>query len=181
MSRGLVALAAVGLLAAGCSDEPPPDWLQEVADDQVVAPSTTAPPPTSTTTTTTTVPTAAAVELEQGTCLDDVGLEGGADLERATTVPCRGPHEAEVYAVIDLEEGPGAGFPGGGNLTRRANEACQERFERFVGISFTRSALDIVTLRPTRESWDEGDRSVVCALADLDGGPLQGTARGSEQ
>jgi hypothetical protein len=174
---GATILVAAALTLSACSDEPPPTWLQGLADEQVPSTTTTVPPPT---TTTTTVPQTTVGSLRERTCLVDVSFEQGANVKAAVTIPCRRTHDAEVYAVIDLEEGRRAEFPGAGNLNGRANGRCRNRFEKFVGVPFTKSELDIVTLRPTPESWSEGDRSVVCLITELDNGPLKGSAEGSK-
>ncbi|MBA3308147.1 MAG: septum formation family protein [Chloroflexi bacterium] len=59
-----------------------------------------------------------------------------------------------------------------------AQEGCLKRFERFVGISYERSQLEVTYLSPTAVSWQDGDRRVQCVLHSGDGEPLTGSMRG---
>ena len=55
-------------------------------------------------------------------------------------------------------------------------EICLEAFDGFVGTPYVDSELDIYYLIPSEESWSDGDREVVCAVYDLSGEQLIGTA-----
>ena len=55
---------------------------------------------------------------------------------------------------------------------------CLERFDGFVGLDYEDSILDIVTLYPTSESWQQNDREVVCALYDINEEKLVGSTQG---
>jgi hypothetical protein len=179
----VLALATVVAVAVtGCSDEDPPEWLVDRA-----AP-TTSTPPTSTTlpTSTTAVEPGqdlAAIDLEPGQCIEDASAFTGRqvnEITRTRAIPCRLAHQAEVYARADLAGGPDAAFPGIGELRRQAQQVCRDGFERFVGVRWTRSELEIAALWPSPESWPTGDRLVVCVVFRLDGQPLTGSARGSQ-
>jgi hypothetical protein len=172
------ALAVVGL--AACSDDDPPEWLVDRA-----ATSTTAAP-------TTTVPTSTtvadpgqelpAIELQVGQCIADASAFTGRqvnEITRTRAVPCRLPHQAEVFVRDRLAGGPEARFPGVGELRRQAQQLCRDGFEGFVGVPWTRSELEIAALWPSPDSWAVGDRLVVCVVFRLDGETLVGTARGS--
>jgi hypothetical protein len=173
-------LLAAGLVLGACADEDPPGWLVERA-----APTTT------TALTATTVPSTtvvdpgrelAVIDLEPGVCIEDASAFTGTEVNEVTrtrAIPCRLPHEAEVYLRQDLAPGPNAAFPGVGALRNQAQEICRDGFEAFVGVAWTRSELEIAALWPSPPSWAEGDRLVVCAVFRLDGRPLTGSARGS--
>ena len=54
------------------------------------------------------------------------------------------------------------------------------RFSSFVGMDYDSSVLDITALYPSTDSWKmQDDREVVCAVYDMNGGKLTGSARGS--
>ena len=173
-------LLVTGLVLGACSDEDPPDWLVERAT-----------PTTTTAVTTTAVPSTtvadpgrelAVIELEPGVCIEDAGAFTGTEVNEITrtrAIPCRLPHQAEVYLRQNLADGPDAAFPGVGELRHRAQVVCRDGFEAFVGVRWTRSELEIAALWPSPPSWAEGDRLVVCAVFRLDGQPLTGSARGS--
>jgi hypothetical protein len=177
---GLVVLGA-GL--AACSNEEPPDWLAERATSTTAptaSTSTTAPPPPED-------PEPgrdlAAIDLTPGMCIEEAGAITGQEVNEITqtrAIPCRLPHEAEVYARDELAGAPDAPFPGVGPLRTDAQEACRDGFEAFVGVPWTRSELEIAALWPSPPSWAQGDRLVVCAVFRLDGEPMTGSAEGSQ-
>lgn len=174
-------LCAAALVLGACSDDEAPDWLVQRAEPTTTttAPPTTTPPPT-----TTADPgrDLAAVDLEPGVCIEDAGAftgQEGNEITEIRAVPCRLPHQAEVYARARLAAGPNAAFPGLGALRTRAQTLCRDRFEAFVGVRWTRSRLQIAALWPSPTSWSSGDRLVVCAVFRLDDQPLTGSARGS--
>ena len=59
-----------------------------------------------------------------------------------------------------------------------AHDGCLERFEAFVGKDYESSSLDIATLYPSAESWQQSDREVVCAVYDVDAEKLTGSVKG---
>jgi hypothetical protein len=181
-TRRAAALVVALLLLAGCSDEEPPDWLVERASPSTATtavPTTSAPPTTAATGPGQDV---AVVDLAPGMCIEDASAFTGQEVNeitRASAIACRLPHQAEVYAADDLPAGPEAGFPGVGRLRTVAQELCRDRFQAFVGVPWTASALEIAALWPSPPSWAEGDRLVVCAVFRLDGQPMTGSAEGS--
>ena len=177
-------LGLCGLLAAGCSNDEPPNWLSELATAAgETTTTTTSPAETSPTTTTTTIDPdrVEVVDLEVGQCLDDPSLVSGepAVLTTSATADCADAHDAEVYAVLGLSIGPQAPYPGNQNLRDRATEQCREPFEEFVGIAWEQSVLEISVLWPTRRSWRAGDRGIVCSVFHVDGDQLEGSMRAS--
>lgn len=112
--------------------------------------------------------------LEVGDCFDDP--EG--PIEQVADVPivgCEHPHDNEVYAIVELEDG---GFPGDTAVAEQAQDGCIERFEAYVGVPYRDSELFATWLFPTEASWQEGDREVVCVLFAQDE-PLEGSMRGA--
>ena len=117
-----------------------------------------------------------AFQMRVGDCFDDGSAftEDSSDVDSVPGVPCSKPHDNEVYAVFDVKE---KSFPGDG-MPDMAQEACQARFEAFVGKDYESSSLDIATLYPSRESWQQNDREVICAVYDLDAKKLTGSVQG---
>ena len=121
-----------------------------------------------------------AFKIRVGDCFNDTssitGSDGG-EVSSLPAVPCSEPHDNEVYAVFDLETNE---FPAGDSMSQMAFDSCMSRFQGFVGIDYESSTLDILTLYPTRESWDlQGDREIVCAVFEMNAKPLTGTAKNS--
>jgi hypothetical protein len=119
------------------------------------------------------------MSLQVGDCFDDP-----ADLEdvvyEVAAVPCSEPHHNEVYAVQSLATAFPRVFPGQDALWEYSYQVCSGSvFDSFVGTPYAESTLEVFSLTPSEESWEDGDREFVCALFRLDGEKLSGTARGS--
>ena len=101
-------------------------------------------------------------DLRVGDCLD--GFTDDAEISTVRAVPCSEEHTDEVMAAIDLSAEDQ--FPGAEAVQERAEEACYEEFERFVGMPWDESQLDFGYLAPTEESWADGDREILCTVGD---------------
>ena len=116
---------------------------------------------------------ASVFELEVGDCFDDPTT--GAEVSSVDAVDCAEPHDNEVYALYDYD---GDTYPGESEMSAAADEGCEARFEEYVGIAYLDSALYYTHLTPTQESWDSGDREVVCVLYEP-GEKLTGSMEGA--
>lgn len=121
-------------------------------------------------------------DLEVGDCFRDPTEDGGTDtqsVESVEAIPCDEPHDAEVYANVDVSsEGPS--FPGGEQLTALAEDRCLEEFEPYVGTTYEQSEYTYGWLVPSEQSWDDlGDREINCVLYTMDGATTTGSGRGS--
>ena len=113
------------------------------------------------------------VGLEVGQCFD---RPADADVTSVPAVPCRRPHDLEVFAVFDLDRGD---YPGRGPTAQAAGEGCLQRFEDYVGAPQDSSGLVIVPYAPDRLAWEQDVREVTCAVSLADG-QLEGSVEGSE-
>lgn len=174
--------AALALALGACSDEEPPDWLRDLAAEAEIddAASTTTAPPVTTTTVTGPGDDTLALDLEKGSCLVEAPFTQGEPVQvvSVATVDCGQPHQAEVYDVVQLPQQRGEPFPGDA-LVSQARDECLARFEAFVGLPWTASELDFVSLRPTEVSWEDGDRAIACVVFRPDGQALVGTVQGA--
>lgn len=117
------------------------------------------------------------LELEVGTCLNDVDQPLAQDLTEIPSVSCTEPHQSEVFAEVVLE---GGDFPGVDEVASVATTECMAEFGRFVGLDFSASQLNYHYYYPTASSWALGDRSIYCVVFDPGQetvGSLQGVAR----
>ncbi|WP_149359568.1 septum formation family protein [Lolliginicoccus suaedae] len=112
-----------------------------------------------------------AFKLRVGDCLAESSTE--SQVESVGVVPCAAPHGREVYALVDLPDGP---FPAEEQLIEQVEAECYDEFEPFVGIDYLDSRYYMSYLYPTESSWADGDREVVCMLFDPEG-EMTGTAR----
>ncbi len=142
-AQSCAALAvALGVLVAGCSEGPERDAetgeLVEATEVNVF-------------------------DLRVGDCLD--GFTNDSEISKVTAVPCSEEHTDEVMAAVDVSPAEEA-YPGAEAIQEQADEACHAEFEEFVGVSWNESQLDYGYLAPTEESWDEGDREILCTVGD---------------
>lgn len=122
--------------------------------------------------------TTSVFDLEVGDCYDGATE---ANVETVDVVDCDTPHEYEVYALVQHEAGPGEEYPGDEAISDFADDACLgSSFEDYVGRSYQDSELYAFALQPTAETWDVGDREVVCA-AFLQNEQLEGSVEGSDR
>ena len=110
-------------------------------------------------------------DLTVGDCLRFSGALGEVILG-LPTVPCSEPHTEEVFATVTLPEGD---FPGMPAIIAQGEDSCFAEFERFVGLSYEESVLEIGLYPPEEENWLAGDRLVVCVVSDPAAGDTTGT------
>jgi len=122
--------------------------------------------------------------LRVGDCFNEPNfedlLDGDAEGQASAAVdvvPCREPHQAEVYDIITVS---GDDFPGDAAIERRTAE-CLHSFKEYVGKSYGRSRLDAAIYYPTQSSWRFGDRTILCNLTERDLSDLEGSKRNSRQ
>lgn len=116
-------------------------------------------------------------ELDVGDCFDDPD-DVAADVEEVVMLDCDNPHDNEVYLVFDFDADD---FPGEEVIRDEALDRCIDEFESYVGVPIEESELDAGPLLvPTDESWEVGDREVVCAAWSPDRAKLEGSIEGSE-
>lgn len=111
--------------------------------------------------------------LAVGDCFD---RPASPDVTSVEAVPCRRPHDLEVFALVDLTDGA---YPGPAVVAQRAGARCNERFAAYVGGPQDGSGLVVVPYAPDRLAWQQGERTVTCALS-LAEGRAEGSARDSE-
>ena len=108
-----------------------------------------------------------------GDCFDDTGFNN-EEVTSLPGVPCSNPHDNEAFAVFDVSM---VNFPGD-EMGQIAYDSCMDHFSNFVGKEYESSTLEIMTLYPSSESWQQDDREVICALYDMDENKLQGSVKG---
>lgn len=115
-----------------------------------------------------------AFSVKLGDCLND---PGDGNITSVRVVPCSEPHELEVFHEFNLE---GDQYPASDeDMEEQVLATCDPVFETFVGRSYEDSDLDYTTMEPTQGSWSDGDRAVVCMIANADYSKVSGTLKGS--
>ena len=111
-----------------------------------------------------------AAQADPGDCIEE--LESGS-VEELEKVDCDESHVAEVFAVLDLDDGD---FPGTDEVTSLAAEACLDEFEDYVGVAYNDSEYEIFPIAPSEESWNDAeDREVICLAGNPDQSELEGS------
>jgi len=115
-------------------------------------------------------------ELKVGDCFE----RPPETLVRAERVDCGKPHDLEVFATPDDPAVRGAPYPGRDILEREAAVVCLPQFEGYVGKPFDQSSLVFVSYVPTKGTWDDHDRRLLCTVSARENQQLQGPAKGSQ-
>jgi len=122
--------------------------------------------------------------LVVGDCFNDATAEGAESVNTVYIVDCDEAHDREVYDQL-LLEGDDDEYPGESSVTSDADSFCEETFEDFVGISYEESELYYVNFFPTEESWEEGDREILCLISEYDSNDdlvqVEGSLEGAER
>ena len=97
----------------------------------------------------------------------------------ATTIDktsCTREHDAEGFALASAPDGD---FPGAEALNRQAETECISAFDAYVGSDYLTSSLDATWMIPTKDSWAQNDRSIVCLARPLDHSKLTSSVKES--
>ena len=107
-------------------------------------------------------------DVTAGDCLNDASESG--DVSTVPVVDCDEPHDSEVYAVITMDDGE---YPGDAAVVTQANDSCRDSFERFIGVPAAQSRYMFNALYPTEDSWNGGDREILCRVALVPDGTVE--------
>ncbi|MDT0346546.1 septum formation family protein [Streptomyces litchfieldiae] len=120
-------------------------------------------------------------DIEVGDCFDSgTGLdsfdEGGEEMT-VTGLPCDEPHEAEAFGIAQVEGYDG--FPGEDEMFTVANQECDALVQGYVLDTWT-LPLDVQLFYyyPSAETWDLGDREILCFFGQVGGSDLTTSLRG---
>lgn len=118
-------------------------------------------------------------DLEVGDCIDTAATSGQTTLYRIPVVSCTTSHGGEIYAETTASDdlATNGAAPTQQELWDAADAYCYPRFAKFVGMQWARSELLYWPIAPSKESWAEGDRRVLCVVESDD--PVQGSLKGT--
>lgn len=98
-----------------------------------------------------------------------------AEVQATDVVPCDQPHDEEVYFEFELE---GDELPDAETIETAVFDNCIPEFEKYVGISWEESTLDVRWLEPSAETWEQlDDRIVQCIIVDGAGAKLDASMK----
>jgi len=119
---------------------------------------------------------ATVFQVEDGDCLaSDPSVQG--EVSEVPKVDCEAPHFSEVFHIATIDADA---LPSAADMEGIVEDQCLTEFETFVGMPYVESALEVTWLEPTPESWERGDRELVCMITDPAGqttGSLEGANR----
>ncbi|MBM7087396.1 DUF4190 domain-containing protein [Streptomyces sp. NPDC012461] len=109
-----------------------------------------------------------APALRSGDCfMAPEGMQAWAAWSRESEpVSCAGEHDGEIFARVRLPDGR---YPGTEALMTSAHHECHAHRRAYVVDPWTVPAnTDVYSVTPTEESWDLGDREILCAFGNED-------------
>ena len=89
------------------------------------------------------------------------------------------PTSTSAYSLETVPTIGGSEFPEAAQLESEARRECEKDFTPYVGSGVEDSALDLIWMTPSRESWERGDRQIVCLAAANGDQTLRGSVRDS--
>jgi hypothetical protein len=112
--------------------------------------------------------------VEVGQCFN-LNIDGD-NVSSLPIVDCAEPHTGEIYALPQMADG---------DFSQAAvDEAVQREcfgpsFQSYVGTDYQNSAIYASSIVPTQDTWDDGDREIICYLEDENGAETTGSWRGA--
>ena len=118
------------------------------------------------------------LQLTVGECVDEASVteEGEQEIGALPVTDCSEAHYAEVFHTVELTDD---GYPA--DVVTRAQDACYDGFEDYVGIPYDESEYFFTATYPTEGSWDMGDRQIACLVVGEVGEQLTGSLKGAAQ
>jgi hypothetical protein len=106
--------------------------------------------------------TLATGDLRVGQCLSEEAATGEVGVAQA--VDCAKPHFGEVMSAGNVRT-KGDKFDAT-KIAELANNFCITSFEKFAGLRYDKSELEMFPLVPSELSWSKGDRIATCIVYD---------------
>lgn len=115
----------------------------------------------------------AAGDLAVGTCFDVPSQD--TNITTVTRHDCAAAHDAEVFHVVKYT---GADYPISLSLDSFIDDTCVPAFTTYVGPAVATSRdLTFGYFYPSRDAWNDGDRTVTCYAVRDDQAKLTGSVK----
>jgi hypothetical protein len=117
--------------------------------------------------------------LSVGDCTNDDAF-ASEELSSVATPSCDESHDNEIYLAFEFDGDKypaGSKYPGEEAVMAEAESQCFPAFEDFVDALSDETSLYYGSYYPSAESWDDGDREVLCLVYDMNG-PVTGSLEG---
>ena len=100
-----------------------------------------------------------AFDIRAGDCLNEPASDEFATVE---AVPCSEPHQLEAFHLFTVEQ---ASFPKDeASWDGIIFPVCDPAYAGYIGRAYQDSELEYHYFTPTKDSWSQGDREVVCIV-----------------
>lgn len=116
-----------------------------------------------------------ADDLAVGTCFD---VPTQTSVSTVTRHDCTEAHDAEVFHNAQYD-GDSDSYPISLTMERFVTDTCGPVFETYVGEAFEDSDLTIGYFHPSRDGWQDGDRTVTCYAQRIDEAKLTQSVKSS--
>ena len=113
--------------------------------------------------------------IPAGACGEFIEELNGVEFMRVKS--CDESHMYEMAGTFELTEFADE-YPGDIQIARLLNQGCRPVFESHTGQTYDAINLDIETISPSRSTWSEGDRTVICLVVNADRTPKTGSVGG---
>jgi hypothetical protein len=115
----------------------------------------------------------AADDLKVGDCFN---IPSGTSIQTVEKQPCNESHNAEVFFVGDYT---GENYPISLSLDSFIEDTCVPAFETYVGRAVdSEPELSIGYFYPSRDGWDDGDKTITCYVSQPDESPMTESLKG---
>ncbi len=113
--------------------------------------------------------------LQVGDCFIN-SEEGSTQLVQG--VPCAELHDSQVAALVELDDDGTTDWPGVTQLLNRAQLLCVGAASEALDGNLADPTVGLSAYVPDEDSWNEGDRRIICSLGRFDGSPMSGSLLG---
>jgi hypothetical protein len=103
-------------------------------------------------------------DLNAGDCFQDPDAD---EVSSVDTVDCDEPHDYEVAGSVALQ-GDAGEYPSLDAIFEEAELRCFSLFVAYTGITDDDSPYFPSPFVPTREAWDDGDKTALCTVVSID-------------
>ena len=114
-----------------------------------------------------------STDLKVGQCIQ---VPDSSQVGSVVTTECTEEHTGEVYYILTLTQDT---LPSRAEIEKLTSDTCDDNFEAYVGSATNETELDVTAMFPTKNSWDKGDRDIVCIVIPAEGKTLTQSVKGS--
>ena len=114
-----------------------------------------------------------STNLKVGQCIQ---VPDGSTVYDVELRDCSKEHTGEVYYILTLTQDT---LPSRAEIEKLTSDTCDDNFEAYVGSATNETELDVTAMFPTKNSWDKGDRDIVCIVIPAEGKTLTQSVKGS--